>query len=1461
MYCQDYRVECIEGADWSKKLKYYRDAQNNDLELRRSYVDSSCTDLRIGFPHVGLFSVYDNYDLFKVLPLSEEEKEQAVILTKSMEKLEVGSSAVVSQQEFLDNFDIFTEGILECMNWNNLFVAGGSVLAALTKFPDNVKTDDEKRKYYHDQKYSKSDIDLYVYGLSERDATKKMYEIYENIRKVLPCDSVCIRSSRAITVVSQYPYRHVQIVLRMYRSPAEILHSFDVDSCSVGYDGTKVWCTHRAHYAITNRRNIVDLTRRSIAYEFRLVKYNERGYGIVVPNFDINRINYRLFSKTPVQVKGLARILLLEYVDNNIKYNIYRDVLNMHQVTMYKNITGSSEYEQSDYSLVFLPWGSKWNAKNISEHMKKKNEILNKSSEDSSIPKHVCFVGNMYQVVKDNGIKTPNFQPIDRDGTTITVDAQLNAYNHKFVSGRLSWAKDFNSTMLGSFNMVDEDENAWYKDAYNEMDIDRLCELVSTGDVKAVLEFLESLDDAQIINSRDISCRNPLHLAIEMHNFDMVKLLMMFGADAMACTKLYKTAVHAAAEEGDLTIMQYIIESSKHKQEFNPMSQDSYRLTPILYTIMYGHFDCFRYLFENVLKKHTDLVWVFKYDKSRSYRALEMCMLYKRYDFANYLLDNGYDKHDYFTQDLNNVKNKSERKHIMHRSILHWDFSFVKLLLDRFGYETYKNHMKCEGALVNQIKKSKNSSQVKYLVDMLFYICDLNESMKNIYDLLVHYISCKDIEHIKYIVDVKKFLPEFCNGTSTLLDVLNGDINRLYDRIVNSEMSNKFKEYENTIGSELATKLWINAYGKVPSELAMSNDNSWQAGGMKYDLKKPEDLASMKDSMQKLEEIRLYLIDHGFKTHNDLKSIRTVDKLPALSDTTIRTNFKYPIKPIVFRDLDKRFMIATSEYIRLYTAIKENDIKTVMDLTVNAPPDRSIHLCVMNQDDLTPLDICLQYNLGMLETLIKIYERQFNKGTHRKPLIFRVPKKAMKVVEHEKIYINNNKLAKADTATKDDENELDILYDEYEADPNEICSYNFDDMLSKKDYLYQFCTSHDVLSALLALNRYHIKNSLYANIERLVTKCCTKTECLSMILESYSSLYNEDSNGVDLTKVKYETNLSHRLAYGLIGDHNSIELLHYFHTEGVNHWLTDVIKYPFKLFYSDYSPLHFLASQYCNDKYDYDDIKLLFDNIASLDRTSVDKVDKNGDTPLMLCIKHGYICKPRKALFKILIEYRLSQLTDDPETNYYLMSTDFGVFKNESQMIYKMISTAGENSELFDIFVESISLPKYKYMIDIFINSQNNKKRQSPLMFAIKSNKVEFARRLIELGADQNLRDVFGNTALHYAMLLCMYTVVEKLTIHAKENYFRMTPQDYVCNNMKAIFHHIRNPKIKEYAMISTMNQKQLYYIIGIYNRFIKDKTVKREMVTDNEIKKVNNYIMDSLRDLKENKVPTDLKW
>lgn len=132
-----------------------------------------------------------------------------------------------------------------------------------------------------------------------------------------------VRTGNAVTIIAGFPYRHVQvddesrpsddvitpcrrlaqIVLRIYKSPAEVLMGFDIDSCAVGFDGERVWCggrcwfvcstarrstrvrraLPRAQRAVTQRINVVDLTRRSLTYEVRLYKYAKRGFAVAIP--------------------------------------------------------------------------------------------------------------------------------------------------------------------------------------------------------------------------------------------------------------------------------------------------------------------------------------------------------------------------------------------------------------------------------------------------------------------------------------------------------------------------------------------------------------------------------------------------------------------------------------------------------------------------------------------------------------------------------------------------------------------------------------------------------------------------------------------------------------------------------------------------------------------------------------------------------------------------------------------------------------------------------------------------------------------------------------------------------------------------------------------------------------------------------------------------------------------------
>ena len=84
--------------------------------------------------------------------------------------------------------------------------------------------------------------------------------------------------------LAQYPHRSVQIVLRLYSSPSEILTGFDVDSPCVAFDGTRVWANPRSIVSMMRQANTVDITRRSPSYEVRLSKYSFRGFEVYVPN-------------------------------------------------------------------------------------------------------------------------------------------------------------------------------------------------------------------------------------------------------------------------------------------------------------------------------------------------------------------------------------------------------------------------------------------------------------------------------------------------------------------------------------------------------------------------------------------------------------------------------------------------------------------------------------------------------------------------------------------------------------------------------------------------------------------------------------------------------------------------------------------------------------------------------------------------------------------------------------------------------------------------------------------------------------------------------------------------------------------------------------------------------------------------------------------------------------------------
>lgn len=217
---------------------------------------------------------------------------------------------------------------------NKVIIAGGSILHHIFGTPHH-------------------DVDLFIWGLDRTDAMSKVNQIDKNMGR----GHTYTRTANCITIHKE---KDIQIILRLYRTPSEVVHGFDVDSCCMGYD-TKVgyFMTKRAWYSIVRGYNTVNFDRLSPSYEHRLVKYAVRGIPIKVPNFDRGKVDIkalearwkehrdlptwnvnRKYSVLFRDLRGLDIILMSEY-----KY--HRDNLSPTVLSQFEKLS----HKVSDYCI------------------------------------------------------------------------------------------------------------------------------------------------------------------------------------------------------------------------------------------------------------------------------------------------------------------------------------------------------------------------------------------------------------------------------------------------------------------------------------------------------------------------------------------------------------------------------------------------------------------------------------------------------------------------------------------------------------------------------------------------------------------------------------------------------------------------------------------------------------------------------------------------------------------------------------------------------------------------------------------------------------------------------------------------------------------------------------------------------------------------------------------------------
>lgn len=112
---------------------------------------------------------------------------------------------VPTKRDFETNFDIFTESSLRHLDWNNVVAAGSSVVTSLLSVdqPHN-ESRRSQRTYYNEEQAPASDVYLFLYGLDEESAVKKLHLIEWKTRDSLLCETTTVRTKKAVTIVSQY---------------------------------------------------------------------------------------------------------------------------------------------------------------------------------------------------------------------------------------------------------------------------------------------------------------------------------------------------------------------------------------------------------------------------------------------------------------------------------------------------------------------------------------------------------------------------------------------------------------------------------------------------------------------------------------------------------------------------------------------------------------------------------------------------------------------------------------------------------------------------------------------------------------------------------------------------------------------------------------------------------------------------------------------------------------------------------------------------------------------------------------------------------------------------------------------------------------------------------------------------------------------------------------------------------
>ncbi|PIL29519.1 transporter [Ganoderma sinense ZZ0214-1] len=559
---------------------------DDEAELRKLWATDK-TNVRLQDPHVGLVDIFDAPDDIRktrarvVADDADLNAHHILPLAADRRRKEGEPAMVATLDAFKQNWAIFTEGSLSQLNdWSNVVAAGGAVQACLAPVPESALTSKRAmRRHFHNAAFPTSDVDLFLYGLAPEQAEAKMQAIYEAVRDSVPWDVTCVRTRHTVSIHSQFPYRSVQIVLRLYSSPAEILAGFDVDAPCCAWDGERVWASPRAVVAMMRQANTVDMTRRSPSYEVRLTKYSMRGFEVYVPGLRREDVDPTIFERSIQRVQGLARLLVLERLvdaDTRQRYLIDRRKLrtrpdaDVDYSRRKKKLKGDLKanidiggLEMNDYDVqsLHIPYGPGWDARRIDKLVYQTdlgmNSPYNPKNNDRRLHRHPAFFGTLKECIED----CCEYCPDPKDDEEKELQEKED---DSYVRGRIQFMQEDpgRQSISGSFNPIDDGE--WSEQAYMGP-TEKLFNAIVAGDRAAVAKIISA--EGFDVDRRDHVGRTPLQIAILSKAVDIACDLVDAGARMTARVVDGRTALHLAAQLDLPVVVRKLLERSAVNKE------------------------------------------------------------------------------------------------------------------------------------------------------------------------------------------------------------------------------------------------------------------------------------------------------------------------------------------------------------------------------------------------------------------------------------------------------------------------------------------------------------------------------------------------------------------------------------------------------------------------------------------------------------------------------------------------------------------------------------------------------------------------------------------------------------------------------------------------------------------------------------------------------------------------------